>query len=318
MTFDTPHIYMFLIILLLVVSGVKIGSMVVATTFFGLPTHTGLSFGILMNTKGIMELIVLYITFDKKVLYTQSYSTMIMMSVVMTTIVTPLSFKVLRSSRRLMIHDKRGTIHRAKPNTEIRMVACIHRTRNVPSIISMLEISYPTKRSPIFVHTVQLKSHESAMLIVNDNQQEYSNKTRQDALMIIKSFESYDMYVAGVSVHPLTIVSPYTTMHEDVCHLAEDKHVALLVLPFHKHHTVDGGMETTNIGIQTFNRNMLDNSLCSVGILVDRGIGGTVSLTDQWIPYHSSIMLLCCSSADRMIEKHWRMLNVLLIIPLLT
>lgn len=66
-TLDTPQIYVFLIIIILVVSGVKIGAMVVSTTFFGFPTHIGLSLGILMNTKGIMELIVLYIAFDKKV-----------------------------------------------------------------------------------------------------------------------------------------------------------------------------------------------------------------------------------------------------------
>lgn len=75
-----------------------------------------------------------------------------------------------------------------------------------------------------------------------------------------------------MSVQSLTAVSPYQTMHEDVSVLAEDKHVSLIVLPFHKQQTVDGGMEPIHPALKGFNESILNSAPCSVGILVDRGL----------------------------------------------
>lgn len=60
---------------------------------------------------------------------------------------------------------------------------------------------------------------------------------------VVHAFETYEQHAGGVSVQTLTTFSPYETMHEDVCGTAEDKHVALILLPFHKYRTVDGQME---------------------------------------------------------------------------
>jgi hypothetical protein len=77
----------------------------------------------------------------------------------------------------------------------------------------------------------------------------------------------------GVSVRTMAAVSPYASMHEDVTAAAEDQHSALIVLPFHKHRTVDGGMEVSHPAIQELNVSVQSCSPCTVGILVDRGLG---------------------------------------------
>jgi hypothetical protein len=66
-------------------------------------------------------------------------------------------------------------------------------------------------------------------------------------------------------------------MHEDVSVLAEDKHVSLIVVPFHKQQTVDGGMEPINPHVRGFNESLLSTSPCSVAILVDRGLSAAAA-----------------------------------------
>ncbi|MQL86925.1 hypothetical protein Taro_019462 [Colocasia esculenta] len=65
-------------------------------------------------------------------------------------------------------------------------------------------------------------------------------------------------------------VSPFTTMHEDVCHGAEDVSASLVVLPHHKSLRVDGMMVTANEGPRRVNGKVLAHDPCTVGVLVDR------------------------------------------------
>lgn len=71
-------------------------------------------------------------------------------------------------------------------------------------------------------------------------------------------------------------MSPYDTMHEDICSLAEDKRAALILLPFHKHLTVDGQMEDENVDYRALNVSVLANAPCSVGLFIDRGLAGAL------------------------------------------
>lgn len=71
-------------------------------------------------------------------------------------------------------------------------------------------------------------------------------------------------------------MSPYGTMHEDICGLAEDKRVALILIPFHRQSTVDGRMGEENAAYKGINLNVLANAPCSVGIFIDRGLAVAV------------------------------------------
>ena len=50
---------------------------------------------------------------------------------------------------------------------------------------------------------------------------------------IATAFQAYGE-VGKVTVHHLTSISLLSTMHEDICHVAEKKGVAMIILPFHK------------------------------------------------------------------------------------
>ncbi|KAK3135252.1 hypothetical protein QOZ80_5BG0416670 [Eleusine coracana subsp. coracana] len=197
---------------------------------------------------------------------------------------------------------------RSKHDAELRMLACVHTTRNVPSIISLLELSNPTKRSPIFIyalHLVELTGRASNMLAAQHHSAASSGSTTSDHMF--NAFENYEESVGGVSVQSLTAVSPYATMHEDVSVLAEDKHVSLIVLPFHKQQTVDGGMEPINASLRGFNESILAAAPCSVGILVDRGLSAAAA---RLAAVHHVALLFFGGPDDREgLAYAWRMVE---------
>ncbi|GLT80705.1 hypothetical protein SLA2020_521300 [Shorea laevis] len=71
-------------------------------------------------------------------------------------------------------------------------------------------------------------------------------------------------------------------MHDGICSLAIDKKVAMVIIPFHRHWAVHGGMDELPGSVRSANRNIMRNAPCSVGILIDRGtFMGTSSLSSK-------------------------------------
>ncbi|XP_068669010.1 cation/H(+) antiporter 15-like [Aristolochia californica] len=316
-----------LVLIILLASGGKVlGTMILASSY-NMSMREGLSLGILMNTKGLIEIIVLNVGRDQKVLDDESFAVMVLMSVILTTIITPSVTALYKPVTRLVPY-KRRTIQRSKPDGELRLLACIHGPRNVPSFINLMEATHPTKRSPIFVHAlhlVELTGRASAMLIVHNTRRSSRpalNRTQAHSDHIVNAFEQYERHASGVSVQPLTAISPYSSMHEDICNIAEDKRVALIILPFHKEQMVDGGMEATNPAFRSVNQNVFTNAPCSVAVLVDRGLGGTNRATVSHVS-HSVVMLYfggpddreALSYAGRMVEHPGISLTVIRFIP---
>ncbi|KAL5202658.1 hypothetical protein ABZP36_013610 [Zizania latifolia] len=302
-----------LVLVFVMASFAKIMGTILIAVSYAMTFRDGVALGFLMNTRGLVEMIVLNIGRDKEVLDDESFAVMVLVSVVMTALVTPVVTTVYRPARRLVGY-KRRNLQRSKHDSELRMLACMHTTRNVPSIISLLELSNPTKRSPLFIyalHLVELTGRASNMLAAHHSASNPSHGAASSlpgtSDHIFNAFENYEESVGGVSVQALTAVSPYQTMHEDVCILAEDKHVSLIVLPFHKQQTVDGGMEPINASLRGFNESILASAPCSIGILIDRGLSAA---TARMATVHHVALLFFGGPDDREgLAYAWRMVE---------
>ncbi|PPE00650.1 hypothetical protein GOBAR_DD02313 [Gossypium barbadense] len=101
---------------------------------------------------------------------------------------------------------------------------------------------------------------------------------KSDGDQIVVVFETFRQ-LSRVSVRPMTAISSLSSLHEDICESAERKRAAMIILPFHKHQRVDGTFETTRTDYQLINKRVLENAPCSVGILVDRGLGGSTHIS---------------------------------------
>lgn len=204
--------------------------------------------------------------------------TVMFISIMVMTMATQPLLSILCKPKMQFLPNKHRAIQRLKPDAELRILACIHEPHSVPAIIRLLEASNPSCRYPIAVfalHLIQLTGHTTALLIVHTpnksaSDQESTNSNNQ----IHEAFERFEKEHGGVSVQPLTAVSPYGTMHEDICSIAEDKRVTLIILPYHKRQTIHNKMEEVNHAYKEVNNNVLANSPCSVGIFVDRGFAG--------------------------------------------
>ncbi|XP_042503576.1 cation/H(+) antiporter 15-like [Macadamia integrifolia] len=273
----------------------KVGGTLLICLYYKMQISEGLTLGLLMNTKGLIEIIVLNVGRDQEVMDDNAFALLVLMTTLMTSIIMPIVHEFYRPARRYVPYKLR-TLQSSKPDSELRILACVHTPRNVPTIISLLEASHPTKKSPISVyalHLVELTGRASAMLIVHENHNSGRpavNRTQAQSDHIINAFENYEQHMGGVSVKPLTAISPYSTMHEDICNLAEDKRVAFILVPFHKQQTVDGGMEATNPAFRAVNQNVLANAPCSVGILVDRGLGGGSRVASSHTTHHIAVL----------------------------
>ncbi|KAI3893399.1 hypothetical protein MKW92_051894 [Papaver armeniacum] len=246
MTYSADWIWTLLILILC--SLAKLGATFLTAIFYEMPTRDGFALGLLMNTKGLIEMIVLNVGRDQKVLNDEIFALMVIIAVLTTAVIIPTVTAVYRPGRRFIAY-KRRTIQKSKPDAELRLLACIHSPRNL----------------------VELTGRASAMLIVHNTRKSGRpavNRTQAQSDQIVTAFEIYEQHEQFVSVQPLTAISPYSTMHEDIY----------------------GGMEAPNPAFRTVNQNVLANAPCSVGILVDRGLGASARTTSPHGSHHIVVL----------------------------
>lgn len=204
---------------------------------------------------------------------------MVLTLLVMSCLIEPIIALANKRTKKTLRHMNRS-IKGSEPDTEIRILACVHSMRNVMGTISVLHLSNGTSDSPLSVFAIHLielsKRSTTTMLIVhednNNNEGRYNNHSKNETANIIRAFENLEKTNDAVAVHMMSVISPYATMHVDICSLAEDKSVNLIILPFHKEVKGDGRMGNGNANFANVNMNVLTNAPCSVAMIVDRGI----------------------------------------------
>ncbi|KAK3021896.1 hypothetical protein RJ639_047400 [Escallonia herrerae] len=85
-------------------------------------------------------------------------------------------------------------------------------------------------------------------------------------------------------------INLFTDMHEDICTTAKNKRAAIIILPFHKHQRLDGSLETTGTDFRLVNRKVLKHAPCSVGIFIDRGLGGNTHVSASNVSYFITVL----------------------------
>ncbi|KAL4309643.1 hypothetical protein GQ457_01G015350 [Hibiscus cannabinus] len=270
-------VMVFLVILMAI--STKIVAALLVCLFFKCPVRDGLALGLLMNTKGVLAIIIINEGRNMKGFDQQTYSWIVVAILLMTVIIGPVVSYTHRSARHLKSYNERH-LERSKPDTPLRILACVHSTRNLSGLISLLQISNVTRKSPITVfavHLVELAGRTSAMLIFHDKNKTIDTRNncsreKAEAEQIVSAFESFENDNHGATVRPLTAVSPYASMHEDVNNFALERFANIILIPFHKQPDTSGGWTAENLQHELVNQNLLQTSPCSIGLLVDRGL----------------------------------------------
>ncbi|XP_059645141.1 cation/H(+) antiporter 18-like [Cornus florida] len=264
----------------------KIIGTIAVSLWCKVPFREAVALGFLMNTKGLVELIVLNIGKDRGVLNDQTFAIMVMMALFTTFITTPLVIAVYKPAKRVGDPKyKHRTIQRKDPSSQLRMLVCFQSNRNISSLINLIEASRGTEKKGLCIyamHLMELTERSSAILMVHKarrNGLPFWNKgIHSDANQVVVAFETFEQ-LSRVSIRPMTAISPMSNIHEDICGSAETKQAAMIIVPFHKHQRLDGQLETTRMEFRYVNKRVLKYAPCSVGILVDRGLGGSTHVS---------------------------------------
>lgn len=222
-------------------------------------------------------------------IWDEKASNVIKLSMVLTTIIAGPSVAIIkRRERRSLAYQYLGLESQKPQGSELRMLACIHGPRNLPTIINLIETSRGTDKSPLtayLLHLVELTNTVPVTMFYHqkddDEEDEYLHEDYggEDEQHINDAIDAFTAE-SGIIVRQLIAVSAFSNMHEDVCNAAEDSRASIIILPFHRHQRVDGKMEDGGKeGHRITNQNVINKAKCTVGILIDRGLGGTTQLS---------------------------------------
>ncbi|KAJ6297552.1 hypothetical protein OIU78_023166 [Salix suchowensis] len=241
--------------------------------FCRMPFRDALALGLLMNSKGIVELVLLN---DWKTnsdsMTDECFAIMILSVVVLTGVISPLVKALYDPSRRFLAYRRRTICHH-RSNEELRILACVLSQDNARTIINLLDVSNHTNDKPIGIyvlHLIKLVGRASSLLITHLPREKPSqNPTESERIFnAFKKFERENC--SHVALHCSKSISPYETMHNDVCSVALENRISLIIIPFYKQ-SIDGKVVNSFHVFRHLNKSVLDNAPCSVGVLVDRG-----------------------------------------------
>lgn len=228
-----------------------------------------------------------------QILSVESFSIM-MVSVLIMTLTVPLIINAIYKPRKLYKQNKLRTIQNLKAEAELRVLACVHNPQQAIGIINILEACNSIKLSALRVFALHLVEITGTATLgatsllsahINHHQQQQNSsdhhggetqaltKSEQDLESIANTFQAYASENENTKVETLAAVSTYSTIHDDIYNVAQEKQATLILLPFHKQSNIEGVLQVTNNAFKDINHNVMRDAPCSVGIFVDRGLG---------------------------------------------
>uniref|UniRef100_A0A803P3Q7 Uncharacterized protein n=1 Tax=Cannabis sativa TaxID=3483 RepID=A0A803P3Q7_CANSA len=276
----------------------KVSGTIISGAMLGFNWPESIAIGLLLTTKGHFHI---YLAIAAKTAEATSTSTTIVMiiAVFFTVVHAPsvVAQIIKRARKRAPTH--RMALQLLDPSNELRILLCLHGPHNVPSTINFMEISRGSADPGIVVYVtdmIELTNEISATLVKGDGP---DTVTVTDAGVVEKRNQvtsAVEAYVNengdGITLRRMLALSTFSGLSQDVCILAEDLMVALIILPFHKTLKADGTLDGGNSGFRYVNRKVLRSAPCSVGILIDRGFGLQDKMSKPYVTLNVAVIFI--------------------------
>ncbi|WJX58942.1 hypothetical protein P8452_44342 [Trifolium repens] len=279
---------------------VKIGAVMLPGYYNNIPLKECFVIGLILNARGIAELVVYNLWRGTKILSDQEFSLAVFSIIVINAIITPLIKFIYDPSKQYNAITRSSIQHSKGDMMDFRVMVCIHKDENIPTMMNLLEASHASEDRHVKVITLILVEllGRSRPLLVAHQQHDILRSTVSKSIQINNAFQQYAQQNKGyASVELFTSISNFETMHDDICRIAVDRIPNILILPFHKQWAIDGSVEITNKAIQYLNIKVLKMAPCSVGILIDRGTINTTQLfsrqtSTSTLAYHVGVFFI--------------------------
>ncbi|KAJ1426073.1 Sodium/solute symporter superfamily [Sesbania bispinosa] len=252
---------------------IKMTACTITALFCKIPLKDALTLGLILNCKGVVDVGLFNGLYDEKAISSQTYGVMVI-SIMIIACIVKWSVKILYDPSRKYAGYQKRNIMNLKPDSDLRIVACLHKQNNITAITDVLDLCSPSTEHPIIVdvlHLIELVGRTTPIFISHRLQRTVSGAHKSYSDDVILAFDLFEHDNRGAATaHIYTAISPPSLMHEDVCQLALDKVASIIILPFHKKWSIDGGIESDDKNIRSLNCKVLEVAPCSVGILVSR------------------------------------------------
>ncbi|RWR81282.1 cation/H+ antiporter 15-like protein [Cinnamomum micranthum f. kanehirae] len=251
-----------------IVLGCQVAKMVgtiAPSMYYDLPFSDALVLSMILSFKGLVEVFTYVKLLNSKVLDEKAYRVLVLSIILTTGIISPMVVHLI---------DQQHTA-----SDELRILTCIHNQDQVSGIINILDASNSTPHCTISLylfHLVELLGHPFPILITHHHSQHLSSPRSHHANSpIISAFKNYELRnePGAVTLNAFTDISPFATMHEDICSVALDHSISLILLPFPRQWSIDCSLNCWlqyNDTLQIINPNAVAEAPCSVGLFVDR------------------------------------------------
>ncbi|XP_038878281.1 cation/H(+) antiporter 15-like [Benincasa hispida] len=241
--------------------------------YYKLPMKDALSLGLILNSQGALELGMLKIKRREKMIDEEALVVGCICMLVIVSIITPVIRYLFHPSRRYIVYKKRTVMH-LRQEFDLCVLVCIYDQEDVPSAINLLDALNPTRRSHLVVymlHLVELLGRSQPKLIHHKHRKAMTLRSSSSE-PIINAFKYFaESSNETVAINSFTAVSPFKTIHDDVCSLALDKKSSLILVPFHKRFHSNGVLSSSKHKIKMVNHHIFEKAPCSIAIVVERG-----------------------------------------------
>ncbi|MCD7460253.1 hypothetical protein HAX54_043155 [Datura stramonium] len=274
-------------------AGKVLGTFIVGIMLCAMPVRDALALGFLMNTKGLVELIVLNIGKEKKVLDDETFAILVIMALFTTFITTPIVIAIHKPSSTLEPQLEKPQRKIEKQNN-LRILACLRGPRDARALINLIESLRSDKNnnnnnnnncvSVIKLYAMRLVEFTDRLSSTTMVRRARKNgfpfigrvlRRDDDTIdQVGAAFEAYST-LGRVKVRPTLAISGLPDLHEDIIHVAEKKRAELIILPFDKYWQMEGDEEVVihaGHGWRMVNERVMSRARCSVAVMVDRGL----------------------------------------------
>uniref|UniRef100_A0A0E0CTM3 Uncharacterized protein n=1 Tax=Oryza meridionalis TaxID=40149 RepID=A0A0E0CTM3_9ORYZ len=263
----------------------KVGGTVLAGRMLGISARESLVLGFLLNVKGYCD--ILAINFGNQAgIWGQTAQVVLLLSSILNTFMAgPAAAAIVRQQRAASRYRSR-CLQDLKVDHELRVLVCVHGAGGVHTMLTLAELSKGTAPLAVYLlHLVELMAarkyaithlyHDADADADADDEWGYAREIEQVAAAV-NTF-TYD---AGVPVRQMTAISSLGSMDADVRNGVEDSRASLVIVPFHKEQRYDGRMVCRREGRRQLNQRILQRLPCTVGVLVERRLGGDKGAED--------------------------------------
>ncbi|MBI4521934.1 MAG: cation:proton antiporter [Gemmatimonadetes bacterium] len=234
-------------IVLIAVAG-KFGGSAIAARVTGLSWREAGALGILMNTRGLMELVILSVGFELGVISPTVFTMMVLMALVTTLMTTPM-LRLIYPSRLLQPAGSPEDVEKR----DFTILIPVSLPASGPRLLDVARMLTPAQR-PLRCYALFLEPDTGQTLSAARRHQ----RVREDTLSpILRAADA-----EGLAVHPVSFVT--TDVGRDIVEVAHAKHANVILMGWHK------PIIATSILSGTV-REVMRNAGTDVAVYVERG-----------------------------------------------